>query len=83
MRKDIEKKISQVNNLYVKFDVARSELEDMVIEVCQFDSYIEFLHGDRVVVGNTENNSVAFISCLEGKTKTNKLSREEHKKHCI
>ena len=79
MKKEIDKLIKT----YESYEVAVANLEDKVRKICDFEARIVFCAGDRHLVLNEDNSSVATLDCLEGRTIKNKLSAEEHLLYCI
>ena len=79
----MKKEIEQVEKLRSKYEGACGLLERKIQEVCDFDAYLTYCAGDGHLVGNDATTNVAPLYCLTGKSKSNKLTAEEHRKHCI
>lgn len=79
----MKREINAVLKAHNKYEGLCGILERKIQEVCEFEAYLTFCAGDGHLVGNDANNSVAPLYCLDGKTKDNKLTHEEHLKHCI
>lgn len=79
MKREIEKVEKSYDNYMGHFKV----LEDKIKEVCEFEAYLTWCAGDGHLVGNSDNTSVAPLYCLNGKSKHNKLSAEDHLLDCI
>jgi len=79
MKIEIEKLI----NTYDAYEKALERLELKVREVCDFNARVTFCAGDRHLIINEETASVSPLFCLNGKTKNNKLTEEEHRKQSI
>lgn len=79
MTNDLNKMIS----LYEKYEKQREKFENKVRKVCDFNARVTFCAGDGHVIIDEETAEVATPNCLFGKTKKNKLTKEEHEKFCI
>lgn len=79
MRKEIER----VEKLYSIYENAKTELTNKVRSVCDFNAVVTYCDGDGHLVLNEDTAAVASMSCLDGKSRHNKLTAEEHEKHCI
>lgn len=65
------------------YDRACNVLEAKIREVCDFDAYLTWCAGDGHLVGNNSTANVAPLYCLDGKSKSNKLTQEDHYSCCI
>lgn len=77
---------AEIKRVEKSFDVYQgyfSALEDKVKELCDFEAYLTYIPGDGHLVRNDNTTNVAPLHCLDGKTKTKKLTEEEHKTFCI
>ena len=79
----MKKLIEDLQTKYEAYEVANTVLERRVREFCDFNARITYCEGDGHMVLNEETSSVAFLGCLEGKTKRNKLNESEHESQCI
>jgi hypothetical protein len=79
----MEKEIDKMCLLYDKYAEQLEKFELKVREVCDFNARITFCAGDGHLILNEENGNVARLNCLTGRTKTNKLTEEQHEEFCI
>jgi hypothetical protein len=78
MRKDIQKAIEELKIHHSIYEGYVGALASLAMEVCDFDADITYCAGDGHLVINLETTTVSTLNCLEGRTKRNKLSAEEH-----
>lgn len=83
MRKDIAKDLDKLEVLYNKYKAQFDKLDKKINEITDFEGGITYCAGDGHLVINTETSDVAFLSCLFGKSKSNKLTEETHLDYCI
>ena len=79
----MKKEINKVIKTYERYESAVADLDEEIRKVCDFNARIVFCTGDRHLVLNEDNSSVATLDCLEGRTAKNKLTAEEHLAYCI
>jgi hypothetical protein len=79
----MEKLISKLEKSYEAYEVASNALEVKVREICDFNARITFCSGDGHLVLNEVTSNVAPLSCLFGKSKSNKLTETAHERQCI
>lgn len=79
----MKREIQELEKARERYEGKFHLLEKKIKEVCAFEAYLTWCAGDGHLVGNAESDSVAPLYCLEGKSKRNKLTAEEHKYSCI
>ncbi|TDQ22764.1 hypothetical protein [Tenacibaculum caenipelagi] len=76
-------KINKLIRAYIKYENIYQELENSIREVCDFNARLEHNMSDGFTILNEETSNLAPLKCVEGKSKTNKLTEEEHLDWCI
>jgi len=79
----MKREIQELEKARQRYEGKFNVLEKKIKEVCDFEAYLTWCTGDGHLVGNDETMSIAPLYCLEGKSKRNKLTAEEHKYFCI
>lgn len=83
MRKDISAAFDKMETSHDRYEGFLCALESKVIEVCDFNAGVTFCAGDGHLVINADSANVATMNCLIGKSKSNKLTVDEHLRFCI
>jgi len=79
----MKREINNVLKKHREYEEAHDKAEIKIKEVCDFDARLTFSASDGHLILNEITTSVAPLWCLNGKTKTNKLTEEEHYKFCV
>ena len=79
MKRFVKKLVKKKDEL----DLLEEEAEKRINDLCDFEAGITFCEGDGYLIINIATSSVAGLGLLNGKTKSNKLSEDEHKKYSI
>lgn len=74
---------NKVLKLREEYECACEAYESKIREVCDFNARLVFCSGDGQLVLNEDTASVATLNCLDGRTRNNKLTSEEHYDYCI
>lgn len=74
---------SKMHKAYEVYELELEKVEKNVREVCDFNARITFCAGDGHLILNEENSEAATLDCLQGRSKKNKLTEEEHLLYCI
>lgn len=83
VRKDIKAILDRMNKLQEELNNLNDKIDPLIDEICEFDAGITNCGGDGFLVINMEHSNVALLSCLIGKSKKNKLTKEEFNKYSI
>ncbi len=79
----MKREIHELHKARQRYEGKFEVLQKKIKEVCEFEAYLTWCPGDGHLVGNDETVSIAPLYCLDGKSKINKLTAEEHKHFCI
>ena len=71
-----EEKLNELEALQKKVTVELNRL-------CDFDAACEKTASDGLMVANYDEDTLARFTCMIDVTEDNKLTEEEHEKHCI
>ena len=79
----MKKELIRVGKTRDEYEVACAKLDDKIKEVCDFEAGLTWCASDGHLVINVDTASVALLECLDGRTKKNKLSEDDHLTYCI
>ena len=78
MDKKLSKQFDELWKLKHKLDDKQVIINRMVQPLCDFPAVITWCEGDGFLILNEDTEAVALVDCLNGHTKINKLSAEQH-----
>ena len=75
--------LNKLHTIFSKYETEFNIIDEKIKEICEFNAGLTFCSGDGHLVINSDTSNVAPLYCLKGKSKSNKLTEEEHRNNCI